>query len=165
MGAYKRNVFVVIKMGAYIHGVLILCGCLLSRFYGIRFKQLIMTCSQDSPHVGFSIQPAVLFFLTCRYQVCWLTTVSCWPSSLDRYELSTIAHHVNCKWFCLYFIHFCSCSNPGLFACLYASSINLLVSAVYKDIEAIDLDLATCYYLLKQYLEMTGMKPLAMMAY
>ena len=35
MGAYKRNVVVVIKMGAYIHGVLILCGCLLSRFYGI----------------------------------------------------------------------------------------------------------------------------------
>ena len=24
MGAYKRNVFVVIKMGAYIHGVLII---------------------------------------------------------------------------------------------------------------------------------------------
>ena len=33
MGAYKRDVVVVIKMGAYIHGVLILCGCLLSRFY------------------------------------------------------------------------------------------------------------------------------------
>ena len=29
MGAYKRVVVVVIKMGAYIHGVLILCGCLL----------------------------------------------------------------------------------------------------------------------------------------
>ena len=35
MGAYKRDVVVVIKMGAYIHGVLILCGCLLSRFYGM----------------------------------------------------------------------------------------------------------------------------------
>ena len=35
MGAYKRDVVVVIKMGAYIHGMLILCGCLLSRFYGI----------------------------------------------------------------------------------------------------------------------------------
>ena len=34
LGAYKRNVVVVIKMGAYIHGVLILCGCLLSQFYG-----------------------------------------------------------------------------------------------------------------------------------
>ena len=32
--AYKLDVVVVIKMGAYIHGVLILCGCLLSRFYG-----------------------------------------------------------------------------------------------------------------------------------
>ena len=29
MGAYKRDVVAVIKMGAYIHGVLILCGCLL----------------------------------------------------------------------------------------------------------------------------------------
>ena len=35
MGAYKRDVVVVIKIGAYIHGVLILCGCLLSRFYGM----------------------------------------------------------------------------------------------------------------------------------
>ena len=34
VGAYKRDVVAVIKMGAYIHGVLILCGCLLSRFYG-----------------------------------------------------------------------------------------------------------------------------------
>ena len=35
IGAYKRDVVVVIKMGAHNHGVLILCGCLLSRFYGI----------------------------------------------------------------------------------------------------------------------------------
>ena len=35
MGAYKRDVVVVIKMGAYIHGMLILCGCLLSQFYGM----------------------------------------------------------------------------------------------------------------------------------
>ena len=34
MGAYRRDVVVVMKIGAYIHGVLILCGCLLSRFYG-----------------------------------------------------------------------------------------------------------------------------------
>ena len=38
MGAYKRDVVVVINMGAYIHVVLILCGCLLSRFYGISPK-------------------------------------------------------------------------------------------------------------------------------
>ena len=35
MGAYKCDVVAVITMGAYIHGVLILCGCLLSRFYCI----------------------------------------------------------------------------------------------------------------------------------
>ena len=34
MGAYKCDVVVVIKMGAYIHGVLIFYGCLLPRFYG-----------------------------------------------------------------------------------------------------------------------------------
>ena len=34
VGAYKHDVVVVIKMGAYIQAVLILCGCLLSRFYG-----------------------------------------------------------------------------------------------------------------------------------
>ena len=39
MGAYKCNVVVVIIMGAYIHGVLTLCGCL-SRFYGILHYQL-----------------------------------------------------------------------------------------------------------------------------
>ena len=35
MGAYKRDVVAEIKMGAYIHGVLILCRCLLSQFYGM----------------------------------------------------------------------------------------------------------------------------------
>ena len=35
MGVYKRDVVFVIKVGAYIRGVLILCGCLLSRFYGM----------------------------------------------------------------------------------------------------------------------------------
>ena len=35
MGAYKckRDVVAEINMGAYIYGVLILCGCLLSQFY------------------------------------------------------------------------------------------------------------------------------------
>ena len=42
-GAYKRDVVVVIKMGAYIDGVLILCGCLLSRFYGIEGVPSIWT--------------------------------------------------------------------------------------------------------------------------
>ena len=35
LGAYERDVVVVIKTGAHIHGVLVLCGCLLSRFYFI----------------------------------------------------------------------------------------------------------------------------------
>ena len=35
MGAYKRDIVVITTMGAYIHGVLIWCGCLLSRFYGM----------------------------------------------------------------------------------------------------------------------------------
>ena len=34
MCVYKCNVVPEIKMGAYIYEVLILCGCLLSRFYG-----------------------------------------------------------------------------------------------------------------------------------
>ena len=34
MGAYKRDVVVVIKIGAYIHGAPILCGCLLSGIPG-----------------------------------------------------------------------------------------------------------------------------------
>ena len=42
MGAYKRDVVVVIRMGAYIHGVLILCGCLLSRFYGMSFVYYVV---------------------------------------------------------------------------------------------------------------------------
>ena len=32
MDAYKCNVVAVIKMGAYIHGMLILCGCILPDF-------------------------------------------------------------------------------------------------------------------------------------
>ena len=35
MGAYIREDLVRTEMGAYIHGVPILMGCLLSRFYGI----------------------------------------------------------------------------------------------------------------------------------
>ena len=45
MGAYKHDVVVVIKMGAYIHGVLILCGCLLSRFYGIILAAVVVYTS------------------------------------------------------------------------------------------------------------------------
>ena len=34
MGAYNRDVVVVIKISAYIHGAPILCGCLLSGIPG-----------------------------------------------------------------------------------------------------------------------------------
>ena len=48
MGAHKHDEVVVMKMGAYIHGVLILCGCLLSRFYGTMpaeaTQQIIQVC-------------------------------------------------------------------------------------------------------------------------
>ena len=45
MGAYKCDVVVVMPaVGAYIHGVLILCGCLLSRFYGMRHTN---TCTRN----------------------------------------------------------------------------------------------------------------------
>ena len=57
MGAYKCDVVVVIKMGAYIHGVLILCGCLLSRFYGITKAGVaivkVLTGCGGIPHVYF----------------------------------------------------------------------------------------------------------------
>ena len=36
---YECNVVAEIKMGAYIHGVLILGGCLLSQFYGTIISQ------------------------------------------------------------------------------------------------------------------------------
>ena len=35
MGAYYRDVVVVIELGTYIHGVLTFNGCLLSQFRGI----------------------------------------------------------------------------------------------------------------------------------
>ena len=34
MGAYKHNVVLVIKIGHYIHGVLVLCGCLVTEVGG-----------------------------------------------------------------------------------------------------------------------------------
>ena len=50
MGAYKRDVVVVIKMGAYIHGVLILCGYLLSRFYF--YGRVKVKCEQTLLFIG-----------------------------------------------------------------------------------------------------------------
>ena len=52
MGTYKCDVIAVVKMGAYIHGVLIFYGCLLSRFMVyIQVKKLnsnIMTQSNTT---------------------------------------------------------------------------------------------------------------------
>ena len=50
MGAYKCNVVVVIKMDAYIHGVLILCGCLLSQCYGMHAWKV---CSLEPMKSGY----------------------------------------------------------------------------------------------------------------
>ena len=50
MGVHKHDVVVVIKTGAYIHGVLILCGCLLSRFYGRSI--IIVRASRVFPWLG-----------------------------------------------------------------------------------------------------------------
>ena len=44
MDAYKCDVVVVIKMGAYNYGVLILCGCLLSQFYGMCACTYVCVC-------------------------------------------------------------------------------------------------------------------------
>ena len=64
MGAYKCDVVIVMKMGAYIHEVLILCGYLLSRFYG----SLHLPCDRSTPHLPsyppyvLSVLPFLLFF-------------------------------------------------------------------------------------------------------
>ena len=65
MGAYKSDVVVVIKMGAYIHGVLILCGCLLSRFYS--------RCSKSMPPKG-SVYPMCTSMLLPHYLIASLQT-------------------------------------------------------------------------------------------
>ena len=47
-GAYKCNVVVVIKVGAYIHVVLILYGCLLSHFMVVCSSQHNFTATWKS---------------------------------------------------------------------------------------------------------------------
>ena len=61
MGAYKRDVVVVIKMGAYIHGVLFcVCGCLLSRFYGMRIMLSFVHMHDDGSYSYKTAVPAVM---------------------------------------------------------------------------------------------------------
>ena len=53
LDAYKYNVVAAIRMVAYVHGVLILCGCVLSWFYGIWFALNIcplLQCGVDIVH-------------------------------------------------------------------------------------------------------------------
>ena len=51
VGAYKRDVVVVIKMGAYVHGVLIFYGCLLSRFHSkYEFISVCYAAGECSQH-------------------------------------------------------------------------------------------------------------------
>ena len=58
VGAYECDVVVVIKMGAYIHGVLILCGWLLSRLYGtINYSCLVLQAHSTS--AVFTPSPSV----------------------------------------------------------------------------------------------------------
>ena len=49
------DVVVVIRMGAYIHGVLILCGCLLSLFYGMNTNQELDSHSEPQVGIGLAL--------------------------------------------------------------------------------------------------------------
>ena len=66
---YTRDVVVVIKTGAYIHGVLILCRCLLSRFYGTEdrgeenSKILFLGWCKNGTHHSFDSPSLPLSFL------------------------------------------------------------------------------------------------------
>ena len=67
MGAYKRDVVVVIKTGAYIHGVLILCGCLLSRFYSIA-KAAISNATNYPGYLQCNTLQEIQFYVTLRWR-------------------------------------------------------------------------------------------------
>ena len=42
MGAYTRESMQEVVIGAYFHGVLILCGCLFLRFYGSYTEAMLL---------------------------------------------------------------------------------------------------------------------------
>ena len=52
MGAYEHDVVVVIKMGAYIHGVLILYGCLFCMGAYYLIIPIIATCTSSDMYIG-----------------------------------------------------------------------------------------------------------------
>ena len=79
MGAYKRNVVVVIKMGAYIYGVLILCGCLLSQFYGMNQLTIVVAEFQFRAGSFLKFETSWVFISTptFRLQYCLVSTLPC----------------------------------------------------------------------------------------
>ena len=62
MGSYKHDVVIVIKKGAYIYGVLILCGCLLSRFYSTSLLALFPGLTQLSVAVQKNVRWPVIIY-------------------------------------------------------------------------------------------------------
>ena len=64
MAAYKHNVVVIIKMGACIQGVLILCGCLLSGFYS--------TCLVATLYVNMLTWLYVTYYTCLACTRCWM---------------------------------------------------------------------------------------------
>ena len=75
MGAYKCDVVAEMKMGPYIHGVLILCACLLSRFYGILVAmcpQCVMSFVSYFGCYGFSMQELIVVLAWCSVTHCVL---------------------------------------------------------------------------------------------
>ena len=68
MGAYYRDVVVVIELGAYIQGVLTFNGCLLSRFYGMVHtfcagsrKGSVNVSVNDLSHVASSVEAVYMY--------------------------------------------------------------------------------------------------------
>ena len=64
MCAYKRDVVVVIKMGVYIHGVLIFCGYLLPRFYGMYILMWPVWMFVVGKYPVSHLKPALQAFMT-----------------------------------------------------------------------------------------------------
>ena len=57
-------VVVVIKMGAYIYGLLILCGCLLSQFYGTSLLASFPGLTQLSVACSTEVLDGMKYFVT-----------------------------------------------------------------------------------------------------
>ena len=108
MGAYKCDVVIVMKMVPIIHGVLILCGCLLSRFCGSLHLHIyhVIEAHLTSPLTLLMSSPSSLFCfffflppsslvprLLCRGggKRAWYTLFSHAPSSLGNLH-TTLLH-------------------------------------------------------------------------